>query len=122
MDIEQREFRVQKYVLVLSEEEVATAIDDPTALVRELKRVAGEMVATKRAIRATAEKIVKARQERKASSRKKNSGGVKADKPAGKFRCKKCGRTFNAQGWLRQHEARVHTDVEIGTYDGNGDD
>lgn len=36
----------------------------------------------------------------------------------GAFRCPRCKRTFKTQGWLNQHEAKVHDlgDIEIGTY------
>jgi hypothetical protein len=138
MNIERRQMTVQKYVMVLSEEEVADAIKDPRTLVTELKRVSGDINGLKAALgHASADvtnKHVKAvRQARKSplkkNSAKKSGRGVKVATaaPAGKFQCEHCDRSFKTQGWLNQHQYKSHGggnigQVEIGTYGNGGDD
>ncbi len=50
MNIGKRTITVEKYVMELSEEEVADAIKNPAVLVRELKRVSGNMALAKHAV------------------------------------------------------------------------
>jgi hypothetical protein len=135
MNIERRQMTVQKYVMVLSEEEVAEAIKDPRTLVTELKRVRGDMDmvkgATMSSLRQAAKRVASAKKTPARAKRSAKRAGSKMKvapaAPARKFRCEHCDRTFKTQGWLNQHQYKSHGggnigQVEIGTYGNGGDD
>jgi hypothetical protein len=122
MNIELRQMTVQKYVMVLSEEEVAEAIKDPRTLVTELKRVRGDMDmvkgATLSSLRLANKRVAAAKKNAGTGKRsaKKSGRGVKVATaaPARKFQCEHCDRSFKTQGWLNQHQYKAHGGGNIG--------
>lgn len=133
MNVQQKQETITKYVFELSEEERLAAIADPSRLVRELKRAPIATAAMGHASVDVTKKHVKAgraNQQKKNTAKVRRTRKVKAQSVAGDekpFRCGQCEARFKTQGWLNQHEYKVHGiqhsgDVEIGKYGENGDD
>lgn len=105
-----REMFVMRYDRAELEERAA----NPLLFVREIKAVldGGKHQPLKRAI-APAVKPTK-----KVQKKKPQKVAAVVETTEGAFRCPLCKRTFKTQGWLNQHEAKVHDlgNIEIGTY------
>ena len=102
----------EMFVMRYDRAELEERADNPMLFVREIKAVlnGGSHQPLKRAIAPAA--------KRTQIGKKKKKPQKVAAVAEGAFRCKHCKRTFKTQGWLNQHEAKVHDlgNIEIGTY------
>jgi len=105
----------ESFVLTYERAELEEIVANPKPWLREIKAVLDrsnqppvknwdEMTPLKRA------KIGKKKKPQKVAA--------VVEATEGAFRCPRCKRTFKTQGWLNQHEAKVHDlgNIEIGTY------
>jgi len=106
----------ESFVLTYERAELEEIVANPKPWLREIKAVldGGNQQPLKRtvghaSVDTTLAYVKAARKSAKIGKKKKpQKVAAVVETTEGAFRCPRCKRTFKTQGWLNQHEAKVH--------------